>query len=350
MALTIGEVPKGKYDMPKGSWRFPMERQQDYKGVITFRPIRYVPPEIKTSELYNNFKKVKDQVSQYVENDLFNPNKYLFNMGSGGSGQGRNDGPGTDAHSYADPNLETAVTASKSIVDASRGVTLYLPQSIQYNDILTYEALPLGAIGAIGQAGIRSGQDAAGALYSGGKEAVTSMIDLITGKSTDQRAARLAAGRLAEALPIGSAGAGAVQSGFGVTVNPNTINLFRSVSLREFNFTFKLIASSLREAEAIRDIIKFFRISAYPDTINFDTEGLNVPIGYEFPDKFQIEMRYNNNNIGLQILPSILRAVQVTYNPSSMGWHKEGHASEVDLTLAFGEERTLNRKDIHDGY
>ena len=110
MALTIGEVPKGKYDMPKGSWRFPMERQQDYKGVITFRPIRYVPPEIKTSELYNNFKKVKDQVSQYVENDL-------FNMGSGGSGQGRNDGPGTDAHSYADPNLETAVTASKSIVN-----------------------------------------------------------------------------------------------------------------------------------------------------------------------------------------------------------------------------------------
>ena len=61
-------------------------------------------------------------------------------------------------------------------------------------------------------------------------------------------------------------------------------------------------------------------------------------------------MRYNNSNIGLQILPSILRAVQVTYNPSSMGWHKEGHASEVDLTLAFGEERTLNRKDIHDGY
>ena len=337
MALTIGEVPKGKYDMPKGSWRFPMERQQDYKGVITFRPIRYVPPEIKTSELYNNFKKVKDQVSQYVENEL--DFDHLLN----------ND-PGTDAHSYADPNLETAVTASKSIVDASRGVTLYLPQSIQYNDILTYEALPLGAIGAIGQAGIRSGQDAASALYSGGKEAVTSMIDLITGKSTDQRAARLAAGRLAEALPIGSAGAGAVQSGFGVTVNPNTINLFRSVSLREFNFTFKLIASSLREAEAIRDIIKFFRISAYPDTINFDTEGLNVPIGYEFPDKFQIEMRYNNNNIGLQILPSILRAVQVTYNPSSMGWHKEGHASEVDLTLAFGEERTLNRKDIHDGY
>ena len=100
----------------------------------------------------------------------------------------------------------------------------------------------------------------------------------------------------------------------------------------------------------IENIIKFFRASMYPDTINFDPDGLNVPIGYEFPDKFQIEMLYNGQQVGLRILNSVLRSFQTNYNPQSMVWHKDGKRTEVDITIVFGEERALNRNDIFEGY
>jgi len=33
-----------------------------------------------------------------------------------------------------------------------------------------------------------------------------------------------------------------------------------------------------------------------------------------------------------------------------MGWHADGKPSEVDVTLAFVEERTLNKADVAGGY
>ena len=50
------------------------------------------------------------------------------------------------------------------------------------------------------------------------------------------------------------------------------------------------------------------------------------------------------------IEPVYLRDVNTTYNPGSMGWHSDGKASEVDITLAFIEERTLNKQDILEGF
>lgn len=339
-----GEITQSAKQMPMGTYRFPLERQDDYKGVITFRPIKYTPPELSGNVMQGAFKKVTDGVQQFAESvgiqgDLFKTSP---------------SGPNSRNPQLNTPSTqETIVTKAHSDVDYTRGVQLYLPQQLQFNDMLQYDGnMNLGPIGAIGLAGLQQGQNAGTALYRGASQAVTSMVDLLKGDATSQRAARLAATRLAETLPIGEAGAGAVKSGFGVTVNPNTINLFKSVGLREFQFTFKLIASSYQESIAIENIIKFFRTTAYPDTINFDdaTGGFSVPIGYEFPDKFEITMTYNNKQVGLKFLPSVLRNIQITYNPGSMGWHREGHASEVDLTVTFGEERTLTKNDIFKGY
>lgn len=339
-------------ELSQKTWRFPLERQDDYKGIITFRPIKYDPPEVNTNALKDTFKKITDGAVQFTTAAIQETLSDVLDIGDGYQGATAEEQLMSQPvlSLNTDRNLDPVVSGATSTVDVTRGVQLYLPQSIQYNDIISYEQLGLGAIGGIAAAGIKSGQGAGSALTRGANQAITSTIDLLTGRSMDQRAARLAAGRLAETLPIGEAGAGAVKSGFGVTMNPNTINLFKAVNLREFSFTFKLIASTYKESIAIENIVKFFRATAYPDTINFDTQGINVPIGYEFPDKFLITMSYNSREVGLKILPSVLRGVQVTYNPSSMGWHREGHPSEVDLTLSFGEERTLTRNDILKGY
>jgi hypothetical protein len=327
--------------LPNKTWRFPLERPEDYKGTITFRPVKYTPPEISSSfaETFTR-KGAGGLLSQLLNGEESIASSFL---------EGVNN-PKETAATFNDPNIiaETPVTAAKNIVDRSKGVILYLPPNINLQDQINYEQPSLNPTGAIGLAGAQQGSGMLNALAQGVGQATGSMIDLIKGNVADQKGARLAAVRLAQAG--GETVSTVARAGLATTINPNTINLFRSVTLREFSFNFKLIAASAKEAEEIDGIIKFFRSTMYPDTINFDPNGLDVPIGYEFPDKFQIEMRYADKQVGFKLLNSVLRSVQVVINPQSMSFHKDGKPSEIDLTLNFGEERTLNRNDILQGY
>jgi hypothetical protein len=335
--------------LPNKTWRFPLEKPEDYKGTITFRPVKYTPPEISSSFANVFTRKGSGVLSQLVNGEGPIASGLLegINNSSTSANQDR-DRQGQP--SFNDPNAvsEEPVSAASNVVDRSRGVILYLPANINLTDQINYEQPSLGPVGAIGLAGAQQGTGMINALSRGVGQATGSMIDLIKGNVADQKGARLAAVRLAQAG--GETVSTVVRAGLATTINPNTINLFRSVALREFQFNFKLIASSAKEAEEIDGIIKFFRSTMYPDTINFDPNGLNVPIGYEFPDKFQIEMRYADKQVGTRILNSVLRSVAVLVNPQSMSWHKDGKPSEIDLTLSFGEERTLNRNDILQGY
>lgn len=329
------------------TWRFPVERSEDYKGTITFRPVRYTPPEISGSDLSALATRTGDNGLRQLLN-----NNTDTTIATDTTDDARASRTNASLDVTSNTN-ETIVSASTTSVDRTRGVVLYLPANIIVNDAVDYENFDLGPIGAIGAAGIRSGQGAISALARGVDQAAGSLASLLRDDVADQRGARLAAARLAELTPDafgGAVAAGAVRSSLAATVNPNTINIFKSVQLRQFSFTFKMIANSAREAEEIDNIIKFFRATMYPDTINFDPDGLSVPIGYEFPDKFQIEMRYNGEQVGIRILNSVLKQVQTSYNPQSMSWHKDGKPSEVDITVSFGEERTLNRNDILEGY
>tara|TARA_R110000822_G_scaffold274234_2_gene396614 strand:- start:624 stop:1616 length:993 start_codon:yes stop_codon:yes gene_type:complete len=325
---------------------YPLERQDDYKGRITFRPVVYTPPEVDTSGIGSLFRRGAGEglASRFTETGAFTEAQDTAALADlppqlGGTGPNINTAP------VGDP----VIAPSRETVDYTKGVKLYLPVAFVVNDNMNYEQLNLGAIGAIAESGMKAGQGAVNALARGAGQAASSMIGLITGSTTDQRGARLAAVRLAQAAPIGEVGANAVGSALGVTVNPNTRALFRSVGLREFSFTFQLIASSAKEADQIEDIVKFFREEMYPSTINVPG-GLNVPVGYEFPNKFEIVIDYNGNRVGTRILPSFLRNAQVTYNPNNMGYHRDGKPSEVTMTLSFGESRTLTKSDIRAGY
>lgn len=339
--------------LPNKTWRFPLERSDDYKGTITFRPVKYTPPEISSSfgNIFSRSNAEGGLLTQLVngEGPIASGLVEGFNQGIENP-TASNDRDRQAAPSLNEPNIieENPVKASTNVVDRSRGVILYLPSSIRLDDNVTYEQPSLNSVGAIGLAGAQQGSGIMRSLAQGVGQAGGSMIDLIKGNVANQQGARLAAVRLSEAG--GDTVNTVVRVGLATTINPNTINLFKSVALREFSFTFKLIASSAKEAEEIDGIIKFFRSTMYPDTINFDPNGLNVPLGYEFPDKFQIEMRYDGQQVGFKILNSVLRSVNIIMNQQSMSWHKDGKPSEVDLTLNFGEERTLNRNDILQGY
>lgn len=341
-------------ELAPGTKRFPLERQEDYKGTITFRPIKYTPPEIAG----NAFSVLRRRAGEGLLSQLLNTDEgtvlgsaiagFETGFGSGEAVAASFEEGGSVTLDPVPNDTDTIVDPAQSTVLRDRGVILYLPTNIIINDVVAYDEFDLGAIGGIGLAGAQAGQGALSSIARGVGQATGSLFSLLSGNVADQRGARLAASRLAE--QGNAVVSGVVRAGTATTINPNSINLFKSVRLREFSFTFKLIANSAREAQEIEDIIKFFRTTMYPDTINFDPSGLNVPIGYEFPDKFEITMRYNNEPVAVKILPSVLRTIQTSINATSGIWYRDGKPAEVEIQLNFGEERTLNRNDIIEGY
>ena len=302
--------------------KYPLIDTEQYKGTITFTPVseQYLDISRAASEVVNDV--IADQFITNQETTFSDP---LSAFG----GQGR--------------QLKKNVKQIK----VSDSVTLYLPQAIAVSDMVMYERLDLGAIGAVGANAIQSGASPKQAAAAAFGEAGKSAFDFMSGRgSLSKELAGLAALRL---LPSGTT-ENVAKTQLGVAVNPNTKSLFRAVELRTFGFTFKMIASSAKEADAIEQIVKIFRTELYPETINTSTSFGGAPIGYKFPNKFDIKLQYNGIELPIKFLRANLINVQTVYNQSSMGWHANGKPSEVDLTLSFGEPRTLSKQDIVDGY
>jgi len=319
--------------------RYPLDDNTDqYPGKIFFIPI--VESYIDTAAIVAN---TISTAAASVPN---------FSEGAATTGVGSGE-PGFRSYGATAPlptsyNIPiTSIPLTNFGQTPSGPITLYLPQAIVVADQVNYERINLGIIGANALAGLQSGKGIREAIGGSIAEAGKSVLDFVTNPSgLGSQLAGLAAVRLAENVG-NDAFRGVSRAAFGVSVNPNTKSLFNSVELRTFSFSFKMIASSPEEANAIENIIYTFRKEVYPREI-LGPQGVSV--GYVFPNKFRILMTYNGQPVATKFLDSNLISVQTTYNPSSMGWHVDGKPSEVDLTLNFGEPRALSKKDIEEGY
>ena len=227
---------------------------------------------------------------------------------------------------------------------------LYLPQAIQINDGAQYDNINLGIMGATAAAGMNAGDGILDAAWEGIKEGGAGFIDAFRTKSMGSSQARLAVSRAAAKIP-GQGLTGAIQGGTRVAVNPNTRAMFKGVPLREFTFTFKMIPTSKKESEEIKNIIKFFRTELYPAIIPLGDGAKAIAAGYEFPNVFEITMNWKDKDqIATKILPSYLRNFTATYNASSMGFHEGGDFTEVDISMTFMEHATLHKGLIGEGY
>ena len=303
--------------------RFPKDNQKDYKGRITFRSFAPPVPEV-------NIEGITTFVGPTLENFKEKANSI--------------DPLKVDVGDEA--NYSYGTQSNKRNYSGQR-VSLYLPQALTFRDAAEYSSgIELGAIGGTAEAAANQGQGIGGIIGAAAREGFSTVQDLLTGRTdVDGDAARLAATRIARNF-AGERGGNVARSVLRTTVNPNRRTLFRAVNLRDFSFTFKMIANSAGEALEIDKIIKFFRTELYPSV----TDGGTAIIGYNFPNLFDIEMTYDNQPVATKFKPVYLRDVNTTYNPGSMGWHADGKASEVDITLAFIEERTLSKKDIVEGF
>jgi len=220
--------------------------------------------------------------------------------------------------------------------------TLFLPQAITFQDGVVFDEFSLGRVGGSTEAALQNGQNIMNAAGEGLQQNISAITDLFNTAPTGD-IARLATSRLARLG--GEQLQGGVSSALRVTTNPNKRLLFKEVNIREFSFNFKLIPSSREEAEMITQIIKFFRENLYPE--EFSIEG--IPIGYRFPNQFDIRMYHDRRVVATKLLRSYLVSMQTTYNPSSMGFFEDGNFTETEITLNFREERALTKSQVSSG-
>lgn len=310
-------VTRFTFNEPIYRYKFPLTDQDEYKGKITFTAIR--------TEYTNLIRRGADLI-QNAENQQSDAELDAF----GGSGN-------------APISITRAAAPSKTPVGI---VQLYLPQSLAFNDQIDYSNAELGAMGAAAAAGIQSGkglgqlaQQAIGGLY----EDTSSMIEALRTDAFGQPA------QLALLKTIGKVSdtvRGAVEVSTGITLNPNRRSALRGVAIRSFTFNFGLIPETYKEAEMIKKIIYFFREQMYPSDVNVR----GIAVGYNFPNKFRINMSYDGKPVATKILDCFLESFQTNYNPNSMSFHSDGNFPEVTIALTFREERTLRQKDIKDGF
>jgi len=313
-------------DQPKGPYNFPIDDTNEYPAEIVFRQINIAP---LTAEKLENF--VREVNREIITSNIEGDPEIAV-----GSSINNIDGA-------EEKTLVKTIKRTPAEADGEWWVSLYMPQSIPFNDGVAYQNVELGAIGAGIVNSLNSGKNLAQAAVSAVQQTTSGLIDGLV-ENVNSSAGSLAA--LKVASKVNTTAANAVSSATRVSLNPNSRTMFNSVPMRNFAFSFKLIPNNPKEVARIKSIIKKFRTAMYPEEIGFD----QVAIGYKFPDPFEIKMLYRDKDVFTKILPSYLTNVTTTYNNAGQGFYKDGGFTDVEVTLSFTETRPLNREDIKGDY
>jgi len=313
--------------------RYPLN-QDEYKASVEFTTISEEPvtPTGLTSDVADIGSSFVNSVTGFFNRDT------STDGGENESVAGVNDGSEEASNALLSHNGVSNETPTKRSRDRLETVSLYLMQQLQFNDVAKYNNIDLGIGGAALQQGLQNGQGVLGAGIRTGSEIFGAFTNGGAGAVGSSAMARLAASVVTSS--INDVAGGAVRLATQTTVNPNARTLFEAPEIRIFTFTFKLIPTSKVEAEAIKSIVAFFRKEVYPTEIL----AAGISVGYEFPNKFEIKVKYNGQIIpGTEIADCYLTQVQTTFNPTQMGFHEDGNFNETDLTLTFRETRALSK-------
>lgn len=232
------------------------------------------------------------------------------------------------------------------------GIKLYMPGSIVISDGVNISNVDFGVLGQAGIEALRSGAGGFEVAGQAAKDVVNNLSDIFRTSLGDGEVAQAGLLRALRATPGLNKVADIASQASRVSVNPNTQARFAGVGIRSFNFTFTLMPSSDAEQQVIKDIIKKFRTELYPDLITGTSNVAgteNIALGYKFPNQWKIKLKYGNKDIATGLLPCYLKDFSATYNSQSMGFHKGGGFTDVQITLGFTETETLSRRDIESG-
>ena len=130
----------------------------------------------------------------------------------------------------------------------------------------------------------------------------------------------------------------------GTILNPNAELLFQGPVLRDFGFTFLMVARSEAEAKMIRRIIRFFKIGSAPI-------HLGGPALLRTPNIFQLEYKAGSKTLDTvnRFNEMALRTITVDYAPDGF-WsaYQDSHPVAVVMSLQFSELRPIYQREHRD--
>ena len=234
-------------------------------------------------------------------------------------------------------------------------IKLYMPPGVLFSDNIEYNQADLGLAGAAGLQAFNdtgSGLSAIGTMLSETASSLTGLFSGGGGGSMDAARVAMARGVQAYSSFLSSGTQAAFNLGLQVRVNPNTRSVFQGVSVRGFSFTYDFYPTSKAEQDQVEKIIKTFRVQAYPRSIPESSLQAGFPLGYKFPNLFEIQFKFGNKQIQGMPRPlfCFLRNVNTSYNPGNMSYHDKGKPTQINMTLSFTEFRALNQQDIENGH
>ena len=252
-------------------------------------------------------------------------------------------------------------------------IYLNMPQAIQYSDSISWDAKPLGAIGAAAKS-LASGDGGAGEALGGGAIGVAGniagtgiggMIGLLADKL------KLPSG-IGLGLISGALGGGALQSGIeatlGMTSNPYEEMMFSGITFRSFSFDFIFRPESADEIIVIDKIIRAFRRYSRPSFVGgkLGKSIMNYPMefqiefltadwgnsrlkGREVQQSISSETTYKENKHLPKIKACVCESINTNYTPNSV-WaaYAKGAPVAISLSLSFKEKELVMDADITD--
>ena len=258
-------------------------------------------------------------------------------------------------------------------------VYLAMPKGLQTAYTPSYRQIELGAAGAAAIQAIADG--------GGSTEAMAEKLSDFAKAVLPEFASGAFAGAINNAAQMGGLQGGVDANSLqaltrGRVFNPFKENVFTGINFREHNFTFKLFARSVQEAQEMQNILTYFKEGSVPNIGSADkSEGgtsgaenlarnLSSNRFFTVPDSFNIKfirLRPDGQNdpggqkdfMHFKIHPSVCKNIQVNYTPDGQYTafkSPDGDATKsiqvpaINLSLTFAELKLITTKDINDGF
>ena len=127
---------------------------------------------------------------------------------------------------------------------------------------------------------------------------------------------------------------------------------FKGINKRQFQYTFKMIPRSKREADEIRNIIFTFKQNMLPEFVGGNRQGRRLRV----PNTFDIQYMYkgNQNEYLHHISTCVLETMSVQYGGERYktfpGNEQGAPPVETQITLNFKEMELITRERVFEGF
>ena len=139
----------------------------------------------------------------------------------------------------------------------------------------------------------------------------------------------------------------------GVILSDRLELAFKGIDKRKFEYSFKMIPKSQREAEEIRNIIFAFKSAMMPEFQGGNLSGRKLIV----PNTFDIEYMWNGaeNQFINRVSECVLTNMTVSYGGDRYKTHEgiDGDGAppiETTISLSFSELELITREKVHQGF